>query len=79
MLGVGARAQLLLEPGVLVGQDPARLFGRPVVAPGRVLELGEPLADGPASGVDRRRHGDRIHRERGRRGGRQLRAFSLRE
>ena len=79
VLGVGAGAQLLFEPLVLVGQHPARFLGRPVVPARRVLELGETLANRAPTGVDRRGNGHRVDGERRRRGRRQLGAFSLRE
>ncbi len=67
VLSLRPRVVLLLETLVFVGQDPAGLLGRPVVAPSRVLELGQPLAHGPAAGVGRLRHCDRVDAQRRRR------------
>ena len=79
VLGVSASRQLFLQPLVLVGEHAARLFGGAVVADGRVLELGQPLAHGPPTGVDGGRYRNRVDRQDRRRRRRGLGAFPLRE
>ncbi len=79
VLGVGAGAGLLVEPLVFGGKDPARFFGRAVVPPGGSLELGQSRPERPPTRLRRLRDGDRVDAEHGRRGGRPLGAFPLRE
>ena len=79
VLRVGAGVELLFEPLVLVGEHAARLFRRAVVAPGRVLEFGEPGLDRPPTGLDGLRNGDRVDAQDRRRRGCHFGAFPLRE